>query len=220
MLASILQQLQQWIESVIRATNYVGIALLMLVENLFPPIPSEIVMPFAGFLINDNQLNLFGVLLAGTIGAMSGAAVIYMLGKRLGEARTRDWLREHGKWLLLKESDLDKAMHQFENNGRWIVLVGRMIPGVRSLISLPAGIKEMPWVPFLFYTALGTLFWNSLLVGAGMLLDSQWQTILTWIDRYEILLWGLLAIWVVYRLYKLFFAGDDSASRTGESSAS
>lgn len=203
MLSDLLQQLQQWIEQIIRTTNYIGIALLMLVENLFPPIPSELVMPFAGFLVNDGELSVIGVLIAGTVGAGAGAGVIYYVGTRMSEDGIRKWTRQHGKWLLLKESDIDRVMRTFAERGRSVVFIGRFIPGIRSLISLPAGVERMPLAPFFLYTLLGTLAWNGLLVGGGMILGENWQRILDWIDRYETFIWILVAIWIIYRFYQL-----------------
>ncbi len=204
-LSDVLEQLQIWIEQIIRTTNYIGIALLMLAENLFPPIPSEIVMPFAGFLVNDGMLSLWGVLLAGTIGAVAGAGVIYYVGSRTTEAGVSDWVARHGKWLLLQSEDIERVMRTFRQRGSWIVFIGRFIPGIRSLISLPAGVERMALTPFLLYTTLGTLAWNGLLVGGGMILGENWQRILDWIDRYETIIWLMFAGWVVYRLYNLYF---------------
>lgn len=154
-MANLLEKLYEIAQSVISALGYPGIFLMMLVENLFPPFPSEVVMPFAGFMVADGQLNFVGVMLAGTLGSVAGALLIYYLGHKLGRERLRKGVQKYGKYLLLSEEELDKALDTFDRHGQMAILLGRLIPGVRSLISIPAGLEEMPIKNFLLLTTLG-----------------------------------------------------------------
>ncbi len=192
-LAEILESLREIVHLVTTTLGYPGILLLMLAENLFPPIPSEIVMPFAGFLVSAGDLHIAGVLLAGTLGSVLGGLIIYWLGVRLGKQRLQNLTGRYGRYFLVSGCDFEKAVNLFERYGRLAVLVGRLVPGVRSLISLPAGINQMSLGPFLLYTTIGTFLWNIILVGAGLLLGENWTEILVRVDTYEKVLWTVLA---------------------------
>ena len=166
-----------WIISTIATLNYWGIALLMLLENILPPIPSEIIMPLAGFTVTQGKLNFVGVVVAGTIGSILGALPWYYIGKRVGEKRLRQWIDQHGKWLTLSAEDIDQSKQWFDKYGGAVVLFGRLIPGIRTFISVPAGFEEMPWFEFLLYSTIGTVCWNILLTYAGVLLGQNYQII-------------------------------------------
>lgn len=166
-----------WITSTIATLNYWGIALLMLLENILPPIPSEIIMPLAGFTVTQGKLNFVGVVVAGTIGSILGALPWYYIGKRVGEKRLRQWIDQHGKWLTLSAEDIDQSKQWFDKYGGAVVLFGRLIPGIRTFISVPAGFEEMPWFEFLLYSTIGTVCWNILLTYAGVLLGQNYQII-------------------------------------------
>jgi membrane protein DedA with SNARE-associated domain len=206
-MAYLLEQLRVLIEQLILTLGYPGIALIMFAENLFPPIPSEVVLPFAGSLVQSGELNLVGVLLSSTLGATLGTGLFYYLGGRLGEARSRSLIRRYGSWLALDEGDLERSLTLFRRRERSIIFFGRFLPGVRTLISLPAGIARMRLGTFLLYTVLGTLAWNALLVGAGVILGAQWERILNVIDRFETFFWLavalLLGYFIVTRVQKL-----------------
>lgn len=206
-MAFLLEQLRVLIEQIILTLGYPGLALIMFAENLFPPIPSEVVLPFAGSLVHEGQLSLVGVLLSSTLGATLGTGLFYYLGRRLGEARSRSLIRRYGRWLALDEDDLDRSLALFRRRERSIIFFGRFLPGVRTLISLPAGIARMRLGTFLLYTVLGTLAWNALLVGAGVILGAQWERILNVIDRFETFFWLavvlLLGYFIVMRVQKL-----------------
>ncbi len=195
-MAYLLEQLRVLIEQIILTLGYPGVALIMFAENLFPPIPSEVVLPFAGSLIEAGQLNLVGVLISSTIGAVLGTGLFYCLGLLLGEARTRHLIRRYGRWLALDEDDLDSSLKAFHRHDRSIIFFGRFLPGLRTLISLPAGIAKMRLGTFLLYTTLGTLLWNGLLIGAGVLLGQNWERILNIIDRYETVFWIVVALFI------------------------
>jgi membrane protein YqaA with SNARE-associated domain len=137
-----------WIVTAIERTGYLGVFLLMLIDNVFPPIPSEVIMPLAGFAAARGQLSLIGVFLAGTAGSLSGALVWYGVGRWLGRERLRRFATRHGRWLTLSPAEVDRASAWFARRGGLSVLIGRVIPGVRSLISVPAGVAGMPLTPF------------------------------------------------------------------------
>lgn len=159
-----------------------GISLLMLAENIFPPIPSEIIMPFAGFVVARGQLTLMGVVLAGAMGSLAGALFWYGVGRWIGCDRLKAFCARHGRWLTLSPSEVDRASAWFARRGRTAVFVGRLVPGVRTLISVPAGVAGMPLVPFLLATALGTLLWTGLLAGAGYVLAERYLEVGGWIE--------------------------------------
>lgn len=188
-------------EQVIRSTGYPGIAFLMFIENIFPPIPSEVVMPFAGFLVNKGEMSFLGVMIAGTIGAALGATAIYYIGIKLGEKRLRDWVDRNGKYLLMSESELDRSLDTFNDHGKKMVLFGRLIPTIRSLISIPAGLEKMNLSIFLLFTLLGTTIWNLFLAGGGVYLGQNWERILTWVDQYSYVIYAILGLLLAYYIY-------------------
>jgi membrane protein DedA with SNARE-associated domain len=165
----------EWITNSISSLGYWGIILLMILENIFPPIPSEIIMPLAGFTVQQGRLNLLLVILAGTIGSVLGSLPWYYIGKKLGEQRLRRWIEKYGKWLTLSGADLDRSKSWFSRYGGTVVLFGRLIPGIRTYISVPAGLEEMSLFPYLLYSSMGTLVWVGLLSCAGFVLGQNYQ---------------------------------------------
>lgn len=184
-MAEILEQLRVIIEHVIVGVGYPGIAVVMFAENVFPPIPSELVMPFAGFLVAQQRLSLVGILIAGTLGSVLGALALYYLGRWLDEPVIRALVRRYGRFLLIEERDLDRAMAFFARFGQMVVFFGRLVPVVRSLISIPAGMNRMPMGAFLLSTTLGTVLWNGLLAVIGLVLGEHWQAVLGLVKQYE-----------------------------------
>lgn len=167
----------RWIQSFIENHSYVGITVLMFVENVFPPIPSELIMPLAGFFSTQGQLSMLGVILAGTLGSVAGALPLYYAGKCAGQERLRAWFNRRGKWIGLTGRDLDKANAWFERHGGKTVLICRIIPGVRSLISIPAGVVGMPMPQFLIYTIVGSAAWSAALAWAGRSLGRNYEAV-------------------------------------------
>ena len=166
-----------WIIETITATGYWGIFLLMLLESVFPPIPSELIVPFAGFAIERGDLNFIGVLVATTSGAGVGTLPWYIAGRLLGLGRTK-WLADKfGRWLAMNSDEIDVASDWFRRYGPAIVFAGRLVPLIRTVISVPAGIAAMPLGAFLAASALGALVWNSILVGSGYLLASHYHLV-------------------------------------------
>ena len=144
-----------WVITTIATMAYWGIVFLMVVENVLPPIPSEVIMPLAGFMATQGRLSLLGVILAGTLGSVLGAVPLYYLGRLIGDERLKGFADRHGRWLTVSREDLDNASSGLIAMGGMAVLLCRLVPGVRSLISIPAGIEGMPLAPFLLFTTLG-----------------------------------------------------------------
>lgn len=189
-----------WIIETINATGYVGIFLLMLLESLFPPIPSELIIPFAGFAVQRGDLNLFGVLAATTGGAVVGMLPWYFAGRLLGLERTK-WLADRiGRWVAMNSDEIDLASRWFLRYGPIIVFLGRMLPLIRTIISAPAGIAAMPFPAFLAASAAGALLWNSILVGAGYLLSSHYDLVEVVLDPASIIVLAVCVLLYVWRV--------------------
>jgi membrane protein DedA with SNARE-associated domain len=200
----VLGNLADWVTNVIEQLGYLGVALLVALENLFPPIPSEIVLPFAGFVARDGQATLWGMILAATIGSMVGAWALYGIAASIGPARLRVLLLRYGKWLRLSSTDMDRAEAWFDRRSTMAVLVCRCVPLMRSLISIPAGFRRMDLARFSLYTLIGSLVWNTALIGAGYVLRGRWEEVepvLSWF-QYVVIAAILGAIgWYVWRRF-------------------
>lgn len=146
----------KWIMDMVTATGYLGIVVLMFVENVFPPIPSELIMPLAGYMATQGTLAFIGVVIAGTLGSVLGALPLYYLGRKVGEERVKTFADTYGRWLTVSRKDIEQAKGWFDRHGGMAVLICRLVPGVRSLISIPAGVDRMSIMSFLIYTVIGT----------------------------------------------------------------
>jgi membrane protein DedA with SNARE-associated domain len=186
-----LSGLTGWVAGVIDATGALGVAMLVALENIIPPIPSEIVLAMAGYLAGDGRGNVVLYALAATAGSLAGALGLYWLGAALGEERLKRWL---DRIPLVDRDDLDKADRWFERHGRWAVLIGRLVPVVRSLVSVPAGANRMPLPEFVLLTTLGSGFWNCLFVGLGYALGSRWQQVEQYNNWFN---YAIVAVFVV-----------------------
>ena len=171
----------QWVLDVIGALGYIGLALLLVAENLFPPIPSEVVLPLAGFLVGRGDLNLWGAIFAATFGSVAGALVLYGLGRWGG----RKLVLRYGKWLRVDEKGLWEAEGWFRRYGDWVVLFARVVPLARSIVSIPAGTMKMPVLRFVLLTTFGSAVWNGILIGAGVILGANWQAVSGWMGSYS-----------------------------------
>lgn len=171
-----------WIAGLINAIGPWGVGLLMLLENVFPPIPSELIMPLAGFVAARGEMGLVAAILAGTVGSLAGATLWYVVGRAVGADRLRRWSAHHGRWLTLSPEDVDRACAWFDRHGAGAVFFGRLVPTVRTLISVPAGLARMPLPKFLLWSGLGSLAWTSLLAIAGYLLGARYQQVEHWIN--------------------------------------
>ena len=167
----------EWITNTMQSMSYLGIALLMFLENLFPPIPSELIMPLAGFTASKGDMQLIPAIAAGTIGTVLGALPWYYAGKLLSEERLRNLADKYGKWITVSGADIDKSNRWFNRHGNKAVFLCRLVPGVRTLISLPAGINNMPLIPFLAYSTGGTILWVSFLTLAGYKLAENYERV-------------------------------------------
>jgi membrane protein DedA with SNARE-associated domain len=171
-----------WIVGFVRDGGYLGIALLMFLENVFPPIPSELIMPLAGFVAANGEMDIRLVILSGTVGSLAGAVFWYIVGLWLGNGRVEWAIRRYGRILTLSLDDLESARHWFRWKAQWAVLLGRLVPTVRTLISVPAGIAPMPLVPFMVWSSIGTAIWTAVLAALGYVLESQYARIQDWVD--------------------------------------
>ena len=149
----------------------------MFLENIFPPIPSELIMPLAGFTVTQGKLDLQLVILAGTLGSVLGAFPWYYVGKLVGERRLREWIDKYGKWLTLSGADIDRSKRWLDKYGKAVVFFGRLVPGIRTFISVPAGLDNMPLIPFLLYSFAGSLIWTAILTYAGFVLGNNYQQV-------------------------------------------
>ena len=199
-----------WITGVVQSAGYVGVFVLMFAENLFPPIPSELIMPLAGFTAAQGKLTITGVVAAGSLGTLAGALAWYYIGRRLGIGRIKAFARRHGRWLTLDEDDVDSACRWFQRHGRMALVVGHLVPAVRTLISVPAGVSRMPLAPFLGASAVGTIAWTSLLAAAGYVLESQYQRVEEYANVATNVILGLMVAWYLYRVVS--WQGDRAAS--------
>lgn len=172
--------MHEWITNIMTSLGYWGIGLLMFLENLFPPIPSELIMPLAGFTVAKGEMQIVPVMVAGVVGTVLGALPWYYAGKLLGEERLQRLANSYGKWLGITSKDIVKSTIWFEKHGNSAVLLCRMVPGVRTLISIPAGISDMDILPFIFYSTIGTTLWVGLLTGAGYFLGNNYELV----DKY------------------------------------
>lgn len=170
------------IVDIVSQSGYLGIFLLMLAENVFPPIPSELIMPLAGFVSARGELNIVLVILAGTAGSVVGALPWYYAGAIFGQHRLKRIANKHGRWMTLSSQDIDVASTWFARHGAAAVFFGRLIPAIRTLISVPAGIVRMPMLPFLAYSTIGSLIWTALLAVTGYLLQSQYEEVEHYMD--------------------------------------
>lgn len=182
-----------WVQDLLGGGSYFVLLALVAAENLFPPIPSEVVLPFAGALVADGSMTYFGALVFATAGSLIGALILYAVGRYGG----RPLLYRFRRVLRLSEAQLDRADAWFDARGWWIVLFGRLIPGVRSIVSVPAGASEMPLLPFVALTTLGSLTWNAALVGAGWALGANWEDATAFVEDYKVFAYALVALVLV-----------------------
>lgn len=167
----------EWITHLMQTLGYWGIGILMFAENLFPPIPSELIMPLAGFTVARGEMDFFTVVVVGVVGTILGALPWYYGGRRLGTQRFHNLLNRYGKWIGVSGQDLDKTTVWFRQHGNYAVLLGRLVPGIRTLISIPAGLSHMPLLPFLLYSTVGTTLWITALTFFGYILGERYELV-------------------------------------------
>jgi len=186
--------MENWIIEFMEKFGYFGILLLIAVENLFPPIPSEVILTFGGFMTTKTDLTPFGVIVVATLGSVVGAIILYYIGRIVSVERLEKIVDRWGKVLRVKKEDLHRADAWFDKHGNKAVFFCRMIPLIRSLISVPAGMSGMKLTPFLLYTTLGTIIWNTLLVMLGTTLGDRWEDIVEFMDVYSNIAYAIIAI--------------------------
>ncbi len=193
-----------WINSLMGGLGYWGIGLLMFLENLFPPIPSELIMPLAGFTVAQGKMNFGLAVCAGTIGTMVGTYAWYYLGRLVNYQRLANWTNRYGKWIGVSVNEIDRVNNWFEKHGRNAVFFGRMVPGIRTLISLPAGMNQMSLGAFTIYSMAGTMIWTLALTTAGFLLGENYTSIeyyLAPISKFILFgILGLIGYWVFKKI--------------------
>lgn len=197
MLASVLDFVRILIQDIILTLGYTGIALVMLAENVFPPIPSELVMPFAGWLARDGLLDMTLSIVAGTAGTVGGAVILYYIGVYADEPIIRRFVRAYGRYWFMDEQDVDRTLETFRKHGDAVVFFGRVIPLVRSLISVPAGMNRMPMGRFLVFTTAGSAIWTAVLTVGGWYLGENWVAIIGMVNQYERVFLAIMAITVI-----------------------
>lgn len=205
-LGDLLNNIKIWVENIISTMGYPGLYLVMFLENVFPPIPSEVVLPLAGSLTLTGRFTIPLITIIGMAGSLTGAFLFYGLGKWLGEARVRKFIEKYGRYALLSVDDFDKSLQWFDKYDEWVIFFSRMVPIVRSLISIPAGIASMNLLPFSIYTILGTALWSFVLSFGGRLLGEQWPLIADYINTYQNIVLALcllaVVVFVVNRLMR------------------
>ena len=188
-----------WVIRLIEQTGYVGVFLLMFLETVFPPIPSEVIMPIAGLAAARGQMALWGVIVSGTLGAMLGNFFWYLLARVIGIDRFRPFIEKHGRWLTLDWPDVEKAEKLFGRFGGIVVGIGRMLPTVRSIVSIPAGLLHMRLKSFLLWSTVGTAGWSAGLAIAGYLLGRRFDRIETVIGPLSMIVMALIIAAYVWR---------------------
>ncbi|WP_227554774.1 MULTISPECIES: DedA family protein [Acinetobacter] len=195
----------EWIISIMEQLSYFGIALLMFLDNVFPPIPSEIIMPSAGLAASQGKLILTGVIIAGSLGSLLAAALLYWLGHKISQQTLFKWVDRYGKYLFIKSTDVEKSLDWFEQYGHRIVFFGRMIPAVRSLISIPAGMSGMPFWKFMLYSGLGTVIWTTFLACVGFYFGENqalMQQIFHQVSYFIMAIVIVVILWILYRRHQ------------------
>ncbi|AKK02643.1 DedA family protein [Corynebacterium epidermidicanis] len=196
-----MQKLIDWVVSLMGALGAPGVGIAIFLENIFPPIPSELILPLAGFTVGQGGMNFIAALVWATVGSILGALLLYWVGAKFGAQR----LRQIADWMWLTEpEDVDNSLDWFQQHGQWSVFFARLIPGVRSLISIPAGIDRMSLPKFTMLTAAGSLLWNAVLIGLGMWLGERYHVVSDVIDKYSTVIYAIIAAAISYVVYRMW----------------
>jgi membrane protein DedA with SNARE-associated domain len=220
LLSQLVQTLSNFVEQIFGAFDILGIVIIALLENLFPPTPSELIYPLAGKMAYDGNMSLIAVIVAGVIGSVIGSLILYTLGRVMGEKRVRNFVKHYGRLrvagiriAIFPVERYDRAVDAFHKHGGRIVMIARLMPFIHGIISIPAGVVKMNRVKFVMYTAIGSLLWIGPTVMLGYLLGSQWRKVLDILDAYEYLWIGLIGIVIAYfigtRLWILIHPHDE-----------
>ncbi|MEO6989403.1 MAG: DedA family protein [Aquihabitans sp.] len=215
----IVGDLTDWVLNVIDTIGYAGVAFMVALENVFPPIPSEVVLPAAGFAAGQGNANVFGMMLAATVGSVIGAWILYLVSAAIGPVRIRTFIVRYGRWFGIKPQDLYRSEKWFDDHANKAVLICRCVPLIRSLVSIPAGFRRMDPIPFTIYTAVGSLVWNVLLVGAGYGLGDQWEKVGSYIDVIQYVVIAAILAFVAWWLWTRFISSSHQAARAAAEDA-
>jgi len=215
----IVSDLSDWVIDVIDAVGYVGVALLVALESMFPPIPSEVVLPAAGFAAGDGDASVWGMILAATVGSVIGAWWLYLAAAAIGQTRLHALTVRYGRWVGVRPHDLARAESWFDDHSSTAVLVCRCVPLIRSLVSVPAGFQRMNPVTFTVLTAIGSLVWNSVLIGAGFLLGENWEQVSEYVGAFQYVVVGLIAVALGWWVWTRFLSPAHRARRAEEDRA-
>lgn len=198
--------MQEIIINIMNSYGYIGVFLLILIENLFPPIPSEVILLFGGFMTTYTSLNILGMTLSSTLGSLIGAVILYKIGTFFGKERLKRMINsKYGKLLRITNEDIDKSFSYFNNNGEKTIFFCRFIPLIRSIISIPAGMYKMNMTKFIIYTFLGSIIWNIILIVLGCVVGSNWESILKIFDmysKYTVIIIFIVLVILLIKFYK------------------
>lgn len=189
--------MENWITEVMNSYGYIGIFLLIALENIFPPIPSEVILTLGGFMTTTTHMTIFLVIVVSTIGSVVGALILYWIGSLLNVERLEKIVDRWGHILRITPKDIHKANNWFHKFGVWTVFFGRLVPLIRSLISIPAGMSRMNMGIFLLLTTIGSLIWNTILVCVGAAVGASWYKIVGYMDIYSNVVYAILAVFFV-----------------------
>ncbi len=223
-MVEILGALTNFAINLVSHLGYPGIALAMALENIFPPIPSEAVMPMAGYLVTTGRFNIFLTIFFGILGTLAGAVVLYYIGVGAGNLKFRKFLDRYGRFFMTSSKDLEAAERWFEKHGEKSVLLCRMVPIVRSIISVPAGFTKMPLGKFVFFTTIGTTVWTTLLTVTVVVLGENWERVGPIMSKFDFLVVGVLVVVVIYYVFrraqksKIKDQNQVQSSKTGKTS--
>ena len=205
--------MEEIILNIIEKFGYLGVFLLIAIENIFPPIPSEVILLFSGFITINTKLNIFYMILFSLLGSLLGAIILYFIGRLINKDRIKQLLSTRiGKTLKLTNDDIDKADDWFNKKGNKAVFICRFIPVVRSLISIPAGMNKMNMIKFIVYTLLGSLIWNIVLLFLGYKVGENWTDTAAIIDKYSLLVLILLILTLVIFIIMVFYRKNKKAN--------
>ena len=191
-----IQSIIDWLVNAISTIGYPGVFISVFLESFFAPIPSEIILPFSGFVASTGKMDLVFVMVIATVAAYLGSLPFYFIGK-WGERPVINFIEKYGKYLFIQQKDVDKVFGAFDKYGKGVVFFGRLIPMIRTLISFPAGVAKMQFARFSMYTLLGSLTWNILLTYAGYQLGDHWSVVSKWIEKYQNVILVLIIIAVL-----------------------
>lgn len=198
--------MQDIIINIMNNYGYIGVFLLILIENVFPPIPSEVILLFGGFMTTYTSLSILGMTLSSTLGSLIGAIILYKIGSVFNEKRLKKLINtKFGKLLRINDKDIDSTFNYFKSKGEKTIFFCRFIPLIRSLISVPAGMNKMNMSKFIIYTTLGSLIWNIVLIVIGNVVGNKWEEILKILDaysKYTVIILFIVALIIIFKFYR------------------